>query len=418
MKILILGGGGREHSIAWKLRRSGAVSEIVAIPGNPGLAQLGRCHPSISLDPDSLVAFAEKEHVDLTVVGPEALLERGVVDSFRARGLAIVGPTQAAARLETSKAFAKEVMREAGVATALSETAHSLGEGQSIARMKGVPLVLKADGLAAGKGVCVCHSASEIESGLLFLFNELKCEIVLIESFLSGVEASLIVATNGVEIVPLASAHDYKRLLDANRGPNTGGMGTVSPTPRLPPDIFDRAVRLVVEPTLIAMERRGTPFSGFLYAGLMLSEGGDINVLEFNARLGDPETQVILRRLETDLLPLLQWMAAPAGTVVRPSVAWREDSAACVVLASEGYPYAPRSGEPIEGIELASGLPGNEVFHAGTSRRENGMLVTSGGRVLNVTATAPTADEARRRAYRAVDIIQFPGRVCRRDIGL
>jgi phosphoribosylamine--glycine ligase len=414
MKILIVGSSGREHAMAWKLRQSPHVTQLFCAPGNPGIASLAKIVPIRIDDLVAIEEFARSERIDLTVVGPELPLTLGIVDRFRAAGLPVFGPTQAAARLEGSKQYAKEVMVAAGVATAAHAVFQSREALLQHLASAPMPSVLKADGLAAGKGVFVCMTREDAVSATRSLFDELKASTIVVEEFMEGVEASFIVATDGRRIVPLATAHDYKRIFDNDKGPNTGGMGTVSPTPRLSVAQEASVVEEVIRPVLTQMEKQGTPFSGFLYAGLMITPKGQIKVVEFNARLGDPETQVIMRRMSSDLALLLLDLATAAG---KAEARWSDSHAVCLVLAAENYPGEPRKGDEVSGIELAETMPGVAVFHAGTALNEQGKLVTAGGRVLNVTATGASAAEARSRAYRAADIIQFRARQMRRDIG-
>jgi phosphoribosylamine--glycine ligase len=375
-------------------------------------------------DTTGLLEFAKREAIDLTVVGPEYPLTLGIVDIFREHDLRIFGPTAAAARLEGSKAFAKEVMVAAGVPTAAYSVLTDLISGRKWLERNGAPVVLKADGLAGGKGVFVCRTAAEAEAALMTLFEDFGAASVVAEEMLTGPEASYIVATDGERIVPFAPAHDYKRIGDNDAGPNTGGMGVVCPTPHLSSEQAAWACDHVIAPVLSEMKRRGVPFRGFLYAGLMLDPQKGIKVLEFNVRFGDPECQAVLPRLESDLAVALATLADGAesgeeGRVVQPApeLSWRREAAVTVVIAAEGYPSEPTKGDVIEGLGFATMLPGVVVFHAGTERRADGTFVTNGGRVLNVTALGEGHVEARDRAYKAVDMIQFRGRQVRRDIG-
>jgi phosphoribosylamine--glycine ligase len=423
MKVLVIGQGGREHALCWALSRSPRVDAVYCAPGNPGIAQVARCVSIPVTDIIRLTEFATHEGIALTVVGPELPLALGIVDEFEARGLRIFGPRKAAAQLESSKSFAKAIMIEAGVPTAEARTFHSEAELRDFLSTAEIPLVLKADGLAAGKGVVVCHTADDVGKGVALLCQELKAEAIVVEQFLTGREASFIVATDGVRVLPFPSSHDYKRLEDNDEGPNTGGMGSVSPTPVLDMAQEARVVDEIIRPMLRRMHERGTPFKGFLYAGLMV-EGDSIKVLEFNTRLGDPETQALVRRVSSDLFELLYMLS---DTPVEPKelgasageISCGEDSAVCIVLASRGYPHAPELGDEVHGIELAEQLPGVKIFHAGTARNPStGALITSGGRVLSVTAVGASPAEATRRAYQAADMIQFRGRQLRRDIGV
>ncbi len=416
MRVLVIGSGGREHAICWKLRQSKQLTKLFCAPGNPGISEIAECLPLSVGDVAPLVEFAKRERIDLTIVGPELPLSLGIVDAFRAAGLSIFGPTKAAAQLESSKAFTKEILVSVNAPTAAYESFTDVHAAERYALAQGAPIVVKEDGLAAGKGVTVCTSVDEAIASIRAALHAPGSRVV-IEEFLDGVEASFIVATDGTRVVPLVPSHDYKRLLDGQRGPNTGGMGTVSPTTHLTPQQEAFTLERVIHPVLREMERRGTPFSGFLYAGLMLSPRGDVRVLEFNARLGDPETQVILRRLDSDLLPILAGLAAGKDLGVE-APRWTDNAAVCVVLAAAGYPEKVRKGDVIEGISFATQVADVVVFHAGTALEADGRLVTAGGRVLNVTARGKTVEEARRYAYRAADLIQFAGVQRRRDIGV
>ncbi len=417
LTVLVVGSGGREHALAWALSRSPSVSRVLVAPGNGGTAAIAENVPIPATDIPALVAAARDLRVDLTVVGPEEPLARGLVDAFREAGLVAFGPTRQAAEIEASKAWAKEVMRAAGVPTAQATVVTSLEEARTIVRNARYPIVLKASGLAAGKGVVIARDRSEAEAALHWMFVErglgAAADRVLIEDYLEGREASFLVVTDGTTVVPLPPARDYKRLGDGDTGPNTGGMGAYAPAPDVSPALRARILGEIVEPTLAEMQRRGIVYRGVLYAGLMLTADGP-KVLEFNCRFGDPETQVILPLLESDLAELL--LAAARGTLdeVAPP-RWSTQVAVTVVIASGGYPGSYRTGFEIEGLEA---LPSDIiVFHAGT-RREDGRVVTAGGRVLNVTAVAPTFAQARDRVYAAIERIRFPGMVFRRDIAL
>lgn len=418
MKILVIGAGGREHALCWKLSQSSHCRELYCAPGNPGTAQHGKNVPIQVDDVIGLVEFAKSQKIDLTIVGPELPLTLGVVDRFEAEGLPIFGPRQAGAELEGSKSFTKDVLVKAGVPTARYKIFTSLDEATAGLKDWTLPLVIKADGLAAGKGVVICSSKEEVAEGIGFVFKQLKSEKVVCEEFLEGIEASFIVATDGTHVVPLSPSHDYKRIFDKDRGPNTGGMGTVCPTPRMSEEQGTWAVEQVIKPTLAELKRRGIVYKGFMYAGLMIAKNGSINVLEYNARLGDPETQVIMRRLTSDLLPVLASLSGVKGfDAATPTLNWSDETAVCVVLASAGYPETSHSNDLITGIDFAHNLPGCVVFHAGTKLSEQGELFTAGGRVLNVTSVGASLVEAQQSTYRAVDLIQFAGRQCRRDIG-
>jgi phosphoribosylamine--glycine ligase len=397
--VLIVGGGGREHALAWRIARSRSLGELHAAPGNPGIATLGTCHAVPAADTEAVVALARRLGVDLVVVGPEAPLVAGLADELRGAGIAAFGPSAAAARIEGSKSFAKDVLRAAGV-----RTAAGLAEPSA-------PCVVKADGLAAGKGVFVCESDAELAAALPRAAA--LGERVVVEELLEGREVSLFALCSGAETLPLAPAQDFKRLLDDDEGPNTGGMGSYSPVPWLEDGQAELLVETVHRPVLRELAARGAPFQGLLYAGLMLTDDGP-RVLEFNCRFGDPETQAILPRLEGDLLEALA--AAATGSLAGVELAAGPETAVTVVLAAAGYPDAPETGVPIEGIEEAEAA-GALVFHAGTAL-EGGALVTAGGRVLGVTALGDSVGDARERAYRAVELVDLPGVQYRHDIAL
>jgi phosphoribosylamine--glycine ligase len=397
VNVLVVGSGGREHALAWQLGRSPELGELHAAPGNPGIAGLGTCHPVRADDAETLLDLSRQLGIDLVVVGPEAPLVAGLADELRHAGVAVFGPSAAAARIEGSKSFAKEVMRSAGIPTA--------------AELDGpwAPCVVKADGLAAGKGVFVCPTQAEAEAAWARA-KELGDRVV-VEELLEGEEVSVFALSDGAEALGLAPAQDFKRLRDGDEGPNTGGMGSYSPVPALSAEEVEELVDAVHRPVLAELAARGRPYQGLLYAGLMLTADGP-RVLEFNCRFGDPETQAILPRLEGDLLPALA--AAAEGSLTGIELAVSADAAVSVVLASPGYPDAPETGIPLGGIEEAE-ADGALVFHAGTARRGE-ALVSAGGRVLNVTALGATVTEARERAYRAAERIEFPGVHYRRDI--
>ncbi|HEV8602577.1 MAG TPA: phosphoribosylamine--glycine ligase [Gaiellaceae bacterium] len=397
MKVLVVGSGGREHALAWKLAQSPALEELHAAPGNPGIAQVGECHPVRADDGESLLGLARTLAADLVVIGPEAPLVAGVADELRRAGVAVFGPSAAAARIEGSKTFAKELMRAAGVPTA---------QAMSVAR---APCVVKADGLAAGKGVFVCLTQAELDAALRAV--SALGEQWLIEELLQGEEVSLFALVDGRNVLALPESRDYSRVGDGDTGPNTGGMGSYSPVPELSDTELNDLVEMVYRPVVHELAARGTPFVGCLYAGLMLTADGP-RVLEFNCRFGDPESQVILPRLEGDLVQVLA--AAAAGDLSEVELGSADAAAVTVVLAAEGYPESRDAGSPIEGIEAAE-AEGALVFHAGTAARD-GRLITSGGRILNVTGLGESLEEARARAYDACERISFPGARYRHDI--
>jgi phosphoribosylamine--glycine ligase len=416
VKVLVVGAGGREHTFSWKLAQSPRVTELLAAPGNPGIAQHARCLPIKDNEIDALVAAALRERVDLTVVGPELPLALGLADRFRERGLAVFGPSQAAARLESSKAFAKDLMARHGIPTARFRAFTAAGTARAWCRELGVPLVVKADGLAAGKGVIICRTLDEADAAVALCLDQgafgAAGASVVIEEFMEGEEASFFAITDGAAILPLASAQDHKTVLDGDRGPNTGGMGAYSPAPVMDTAVTERVMAEIVRPTVAAMAKEGAPFAGFLYVGLMITRVGP-RVVEFNCRFGDPECQVVIPRLAADLLPLLD--AVARGASIPASVPWAPETSVCVVMSSGGYPGTYETGRPISGIADAEALPGVQVFHAGTALRD-GALVTAGGRVLGVQALGAGVGAAVDAAYAAVARIHFEGAHFRRDI--
>jgi phosphoribosylamine--glycine ligase len=420
MKLLVIGGGGREHALAWKLAQSPRVQTVFVAPGNGGTAGGPPLQNLPVTDPAALADFAAAEKIALTVVGPEAPLAAGVVDLFRARGLRIFGPTRAAAQLESSKAFAKAFMQRHGIPTAAWATFDDAAAAHAFVDAQGAPIVIKADGLAAGKGVVVATTLPQAHAAIDDMLGRNTLGVahnaggarVVIEQFLEGEEASFIVISDGRHVLPLATSQDHKRLLDGDAGPNTGGMGAYSPAPVVTPNVHARVMHEIVLPTIAGMARDGIPFTGFLYAGLMIDREGQPSTVEFNARLGDPEAQPILMRLKSDLLEVL--LRATDGTLEGVTLQWDRRVALGVVMAAAGYPLSPRKGDAITGLPApAEDL---RVFHAGSAEAD-GRLVTSGGRVLCVTALGDKVSLARARAYDALAGIRFDGAQFRTDIG-
>jgi phosphoribosylamine--glycine ligase len=418
MRVLVIGGGGREHALAWKLAQNPTVDKLFALPGNAGIADLAECLQADPSDAETIGNLAEDLGIDLTVVGPEAPLVVGLVDEMEGRGLPVFGPSRAAARIEGSKAWAKEVLEAAGAPTARARAFTDPVAATAFLDEMTAPYVVKADGLAAGKGVRICATRAEAieaidECLVRRAFGEAG-SVVVIEEFLEGEELSLFCLTDGRTVLPLAEAQDFKRARDGDEGPNTGGMGAYSPVRHMPPDTVARAVREVFEPVVREMERRGARFCGLLYGGLMVGPDGP-KALEFNCRFGDPETQVVVPRLQSDLAELL--LACVEGNLSHYRPIWRPEACVTVVLASGGYPGDYRVGVPIRGLEDAAAREGVLVFHAGTARDED-QVVTAGGRVLAVSALGATLADARARAYDAAAAIDFEGKQLRSDIGL
>ena len=416
MKVLVIGNGGREHALAWKVTQNPKVSRVYVAPGNAGTALNPDMINVPITDIKELVAFAETEQIALTIVGPEAPLSKGVVDAFRAAGLKIFGPSRLAAQLESSKDFAKAFMIRHNIPTAAYETFTDAEAAHAYVNKQGAPIVIKADGLAAGKGVVVAMSADEAHAAIDAMLADNKLgdagARVVIEEFLTGEEASFIVMVDGKHILPLATSQDHKRLLDGDEGPNTGGMGAYSPAPIVTPEIHGKVMREIIRPTVEGMAKDGIPYTGFLYAGLMITPEGHVKTLEFNCRMGDPETQPIMLRLKSDLVKLVEH--AVDGALDQVEVEWDRRTALGVVMASANYPDTPRTGDTITG--LPKDLQDAHVFHAGTSMRGD-EVVTSGGRVLCVTALGETVKYAQTRAYQIAEEIQFSGSQMRKDIG-
>ena len=419
MKILVVGSGGREHAIAWRLAQSGRVQVVYVAPGNGGTARERNLQNIPITNLDTLAAFAERENVAFTVVGPEAPLAAGIVDLFRAKGLRIFGPTKAAARLESSKDFAKAFMKRHGIPTADYRTFTDAAAARAYVTERGAPIVVKADGLAAGKGVVVAQTVAEAHAAIDMMLVDDRMGAagarVVVEDFLQGEEASFIVMCDGRHVLALASSQDHKRLRDGDQGPNTGGMGAYSPAPVVTPEVHARVLREVIMPTVQGMAADGIPFTGFLYAGLMIDPQGRVRTLEFNCRMGDPETQPIMARVKSDLTEVFEH--AIAGTLDRAEIDWDRRTALGVVLAAHGYPDEPRKGDVVTGVgPRASVADDCLVFHAGTAFAD-GTLRTSGGRVLCVTALGDSVKIAQARAYAMIDGIRYDGMQYRRDIG-
>jgi phosphoribosylamine---glycine ligase len=417
MKVLILGSGGREHALAWAVKRSTQVTEVVCAPGNGGIAQIARCVPVNLKSLDAMVQLAETEQPGLTIVGPEVPLSLGIVDAMQSKGLCVFGPTRAAAMLETSKSFAKRFLQRHQIPTANYAVCKTLAEVEKAIEIFHAPIVVKADGLHAGKGVVICESrrtAIEAAQGIFSgaLLGETDQQVIL-EEFLRGDEISFLCLSDGKHVVPLVPAQDHKCIGEGDTGPNTGGMGVYSTDQMLDPAMTEWIMRHIAVPTVYGMASEDTPFTGVLYCGLMMTARGP-QVLEFNARFGDPETQAILMRLESDLVEAL--MACTNGQLAETELRWNPGAAACVVASSSGYPGIYKTGLPITGLDKAAQIPGVQVFHSGTSQA-NGQILTAGGRVLGVTAVAPSLEEALARDYEALKLIHFDGMYYRRDIG-
>ena len=416
MKVLVVGNGGREHALAWKIKQSPLLTRLYVARGNAGIWQIAEKVDIAPTDVEKLVDFARKEKIDLTVVGPEQPLSEGIVDAFEKAGLRIFGHKKNAAILEASKVFAKNFMKKYGIPTAFYETFDNEKDAVDFIKKMGTPIVIKADGLAAGKGVVIANTEEEAVDTIRDMFGGRFGEAskrIVIEEFLEGEEASYIAMVDGEKLVPMATSQDHKRVFDGDKGPNTGGMGAYSPTPVITPEIEKQILEKIMYPTLKGMKAEGRQMRGFLYAGLMIGKKG-INVLEFNVRMGDPETQPIMRRLESDLLQHM--LDILEGKIDNVKPVWSEKWSIGVVMASKGYPGKYEKGFEITGIEKAEEDPDIVVFHAGTDLRD-GKLITAGGRVLTVTATGDTLPEAKEKVYRAVEKIHFEGAHYRRDIG-
>lgn len=418
MRVLVVGSGGREHALCWAIAASPLVDALFCAPGNAGIAAEATCVPVDAEDIDGLVALADRERIDFVVVGPEGPLVAGLVDRLSERGIKAFGPSAAAARLEGSKGFAKDFMARHGIPTAAYRRFTDAAAARAYVTARGAPIVVKADGLAAGKGVVVAGTVDEavaaIDAAMVDdSFGSAGAELV-IEDFLEGEEASFFALVDGETALPLAAAQDHKRVGEGDTGPNTGGMGTYSPAPVVDAAMAERIMAEVVRPTVAGMAADGAPFKGVLFVGLMIGADGP-KVVEYNVRFGDPECQVMLARLKSDLLPAL--VAAADGQLAHFDLRWLDDAALCVVMASRGYPGGYEKGTPIRGLDAAAEADGVTVFHAGTGRLDDGTIVATGGRVLGVTALGADVAEAQARAYAAVDRIDWPGGFCRRDIG-
>lgn len=416
MKIIVVGSGGREAALVWAAQRSARVVEVIAAPGNAGIAEQARCAPVKADDIEGLVRLAKEECADLVLIGPEVPLTLGLTDRLTAEGVAAFGPSAAAARLEGSKSFAKDFMQRHGIPTAGFRVCRTQAEAEDAVRQFGAPVVIKADGLAAGKGVTVALTGEEAVAAIRSMMSDrvfgAAGERVVVEEYLAGEEASLLAFCDGEQAVPMLAAQDHKRVNDNDQGPNTGGMGAYAPAPVLTPELLERVRREILEPTVRGLAREGMPYRGVLYAGLMITPRGP-KVIEYNCRFGDPETQAVLPLLRSDLAEIA--LACARGRLDPSRIAWSDGAAACVVLASGGYPGEFRKGLSIEGLEQAAALPGVHVWHAGTARQD-GHFVTAGGRVLNVVATGADLAEAVRQAYHAAELIRFEGMHYRMDI--
>ncbi len=417
MKVLVVGGGGREHALCWKISKSPLVTALFCAPGNVGISKHAKCVDIKVTDIESLVRFAKAEEIDLTVVGPEIPLSLGIVDRFQEENLNIFGPSQAAAEIESSKAYSKNLMKKYDIPTAFFSTFVDYNDAVNWVREVKPPLVIKADGLAAGKGVVICHTEEEAVSVLDDIMNSKifgdSGNCVVIEEFLEGEEVSFIAFTDGENVIPLESSQDHKALLDGDKGPNTGGMGAYSPAPILTPELHDIIMNKVMIPTVKAMKEEGREYKGILYAGLMVKDS-DIKVLEFNCRFGDPEAQPLLMRMKSDIVPLISIISS--GGVAKEEIQWYDDASVCVVMASKGYPGDYKKGFPIHRIDEANSMDGVLVFHSGTAQ-DDGNIVANGGRVLGVTALGKTIPDAINAAYKAVNHIESESLYFRTDIG-
>ncbi len=419
MKVMVVGSGGREHAICWSFAKSPLLSKLYCLPGNPGIAEVAECLPIAADSISEIVVACVERKIDFVMVGPEVPLALGLADSLREAGIPCFGPSAAAARLESSKGFMKDLCSKAGVPTAAYARFKDAEAARAYVREKGAPIVVKADGLAAGKGVTLAATVDEASAAIddamvNKAFGDSGAEIV-VEEFMFGEEASFFALCDGKKAIPFAAAQDHKAAYDGDRGPNTGGMGAYSPAPVVDEAMQSRIMREIIQPTVDAMRGQGCPFTGVLFAGLMITEAGP-RLIEYNARFGDPETQAMLPRLKSDLLSVL--FAAAKGMIDGlPPLKWHDNAALCVVMAASGYPSNYKKGTVIRGLDRAAKMPDTLVFHAGTALTQDGEMVANGGRVLGVTGTAPTIAEAQSRAYAAVDAIDWSEGFCRRDIG-
>jgi phosphoribosylamine--glycine ligase len=416
LNILLIGSGGREHALAWALSASPLLTKLYCAPGNPGIEAVAECVPIAAMDLDKIVAFAKDKKIDFVVVGPEQPLVAGLWDKLEAAGVKTLGPSMAGAALEGSKGFVKDLCAANDIPTAAYKRFKEPEAAKAFAMTLGLPVVIKADGLAAGKGVLIPETAADVIKAIDFMFDggfgESGAEIV-VEEFMQGEEASFFVLSDGEHALPLAGAQDHKRVGDGDIGPNTGGMGAYSPAPVLTDAVIEKTMTKIIKPTIAAMAARGTPYMGVLFAGLMIKDG-EPRLIEYNCRFGDPECQVLMMRLKSDLLTAL--IAARDRQLANIDLRWSDDAALTVVMAAKGYPRDYGKGSEIRGLDAAAKLDGVQIFHAGTARKD-GKIVASGGRVLNVTAVGKTVAEAQKRVYEAIDLIDWPKGFCRRDIG-
>jgi len=418
MRVLVIGGGGREHTLVWKIAQSQLVEKVYCIPGNPGIAELAECKKmDVESDFDALVQFAKSEKIDFTVIGPEDPLANGIVDYFQNSGLKAFGPSKSAAEIESSKVFSKEFMMRHNIPTSEGEIFDDPEEAISYIKKVGAPIVVKADGLAKGKGAFPCRDLQKALDAVNSIMIDRDFgdagNKVIVEEFMEGEEASFIAFTDGKTVLPMASAQDHKPIFDDDKGPNTGGMGAYSPAPVVTDEIHDLIMKTIMEPVIKGMSAEGRLYKGALYAGLMIADGKP-RIVEFNARLGDPETQAVLPRMKSDIVPII--LACIDGTLDKMQMEWTDEPAVCVAIASGGYPGSYEKGKVINGLETVAKMDNVMVFHAGTAKKDD-SIVTSGGRVLGVTALGNSIENAIKRAYKAVDKISFDGAYCRRDIG-